>query len=70
MKDSTVDDYLRIEKTSIDMIKCFLATERGDESIYDLKMDVEYEESLLHANLTYLNKETIMNFANVLASNI
>jgi hypothetical protein len=70
LKDSTVDDYLRIEKAGIDMVKCVLAKEKGDESINDLKIDVKCEAPVLHAKLTYLNDEMLMDFANAIASNI
>ncbi|MDD4428923.1 MAG: DUF4238 domain-containing protein [Paludibacter sp.] len=70
LKDSTVDDYLRIEKARIDMVKLFLAKEKGDESINDLKIDVQCEAPVLHAQLTYLNNEMLMNFADAIASNI
>ena len=70
LKDSTVDDYLRIEKARIDMVKLFLAKEKGDESINDLKIDVQCEAPVLHAQLTYLNDETLMDFADAVASNI
>jgi hypothetical protein len=70
LKDSAVDDYLRMEKAGIDMVKCFLAKERGDESINDLKIDVKCEAPVLHAQLTYLNNETLMDFADAIASNI
>lgn len=70
LKDSTVDDYLRMEMARIDMLKCFLAKEKGDESINDLKIDVECEAPVLHARLTYLNNEVLMDFANAIASNI
>lgn len=70
LKDSTVDDYLRMEKAEIDMIKWILAKEKGDESINDLKIDVQCEAPVLHAQLTYLNNETLMDFADAIASNI
>lgn len=70
LKDSTVDDYLRMEKAGIDMVKCFLAKEKGDESINDLKIDVQCEAPVLHAQLTYLNDEMLMDFADAIASNI
>jgi len=70
LKDSTVDDYLRMEKAGIDMVKCFLAKEKDDESINDLKIDVKCEAPVLHAKLTYLNNETLMDFADAIANNI
>lgn len=70
LKDSTVDDYLRMEKAGIDMVKWILAKEKGDESINDLKIDVQCEAPVLHAQLTYLNNETLMDFAGAIASNI
>lgn len=70
LKNSTVDDYLRMEKAGIDMVKCFLAKEKGDESINNLKIDVQCEAPVLHAQLTYLNDEMLMDFADAIASNI
>lgn len=70
LKDSTVDDYLRMEKAEIDMVKWILAKKKGDESINDLKIDVQCEAPVLHAQLTYLNNETLMDFADAIASNI
>lgn len=70
LKDSTVDDYLRMEKAEMDMVKWILAKEKGNESINDLKIDVQCEAPVLHAQLTYLNNETLMDFADAIASNI
>jgi hypothetical protein len=70
LKDSTVNDYLRMEKAGIDMVKCILAKEKSDETINDLKIDVTCEAPVLHARLTYLNNRTLMDFANAIASNI
>lgn len=70
LKDSTVDDYLRVEKARIDMVRYFLAKEKADESINNLKIDIECEAPVLHAQLTYLDNETLMGFANAIANNI
>ncbi|ERK39889.1 PF14022 family protein [Segatella baroniae F0067] len=70
LKDSTVDDYLRMERAGIDMVKYFLAKEKGDESINNLEIDIECEAPVLHAQLTYLDDETLMDFANAIANNI
>lgn len=70
LQDSTVDDYIRMEKAEIDMIKAILAKTMCDESINDLKFDVKCEKPALHAKLTYLDSETLMMFANAIASNI
>ncbi len=70
LKDSTVDNYLRMEKAGIDMVKRILAKEKGDESINDLKIDVQCEAPVLHAQLTYLNNEILMDFADAIARNI
>lgn len=70
LRESTVDDYIRMEKAGIDMMKAFLAKVKDDDSINDLKVDVKCEEPVLHANLTYLDSETLMGFADAIASNI
>ncbi len=70
LKDSTVDDVLRMEKAELDMVKHLLATIKGDESINDLKIGVQCEAPVLHAQSTYLNDELLMDFASAIANNI
>jgi hypothetical protein len=70
LKDSTVGDYIRMENTAIDMVKYILSKKEGNESFNELKIKVECEASVLHANLTYLNNDMLMSFANAIASNI
>jgi len=53
-----------------DMVKYLLAKVKGDESFKDLKIDLQYEASVLHAQMTYLNDEMLMDFADAIASNI
>jgi hypothetical protein len=70
LKESTVNDYLRMENAEIDMVKAFLAKQKNDDSINDLKINVTCEAPVLHANLTYKDNETLMGFADAIASNI
>lgn len=70
LQNSTVDDYLSIRKDAIDLFKYALAKQKDDESINNLKIDIEYDAPLLNAKLTYRNNEMLMSFANAIASNI
>ncbi len=65
-----VEDYIRTEKASIDIIKQFMARETRDEVFNKLNIEVTCEKAALHANLSYLNHEMLMMFANALANNI
>lgn len=68
--DSLIDNYLRFDKAGIDMIKHILAVQTRDEAFEDLKIGVSCERAALHANLSYLNCNLIMNIANIIANNI
>lgn len=70
LKDSTVDDYIRMERAGIDMVKCIMANAENNEAFNDLKVDITCEKPVLHANLTYRDSETLMMFANAIATNI
>lgn len=70
IKESTIDDYVRMEQAEIDMIKHILAKQYDDDSFEKMKIDIECEEPALHADLTYLNSDMLMNFADVIARNI
>lgn len=65
-----VEDYIRMEKASIDIIKQFMAQQTRDEEFNKLNIEVTCEKAALHANLSYLNHEMLMMFANALANNI
>lgn len=69
LQDSTVDDYLRMEQAGIDMIKHIMSVQTGDEEFNKLQIGVECEKPVLHANLTYLNNEMLMDFTDAIANN-
>lgn len=68
--DVMVDDYIRMERAGIDMVKEIMAAQTGNEEFRKLEIDVKCEKPALHANLSYLDHETLMTFANTIASNI
>lgn len=68
--DVMVDDYIRMEKANIDMVKEIMAVQTGNEEFRNLEIDVICEKPALHANLSYLNSDNLMMFANALANNI
>jgi len=65
-----VNDYIRMEKAGIDMVKEFMAVQTGNEEYRTLKIDLTCEKPVLHANLSYLDHDNLMMFANAIASNI
>lgn len=68
--DSMVDDYVRMEKAGIDMLKHIMASQTGNEEFKSLEIGIKCEKPALHANLSYLNDETLMSFAEAIANNI
>lgn len=68
--DSMVDDYVRAEKAGIDMLKHIMASQTGNEEFKNLNIGIKCEKPALHANLSYLNDETLMSFAEAIANNI
>ena len=68
--DVMVDDYIRMERAGIDMIKEIMAVQTGNEEFRKLEVGVKCEKPALHANLSYLDNETLMTFANAIANNI
>lgn len=68
--NTMVDDYIRMERASIDMVKEIMASQTGDDEFRKLKIDVTCEKPALHANLSYLDCETLMTYADAIASNI
>lgn len=68
--DVMVDDYIRMERAGIDMVKEIMAVQTGNEEFRKLEIDVKCEKPALHANLSYLDNETLMMFANAIANNI
>ena len=68
--DAMVDDYIRMERAGIDMLKEMMAVQTGNDEFRKLNIDVECEKPALHANLSYLDNETLMTFGNAIANNI
>lgn len=68
--DVMVNDYIRMEKAGMDMVKEFMAMQTGNEEYRTLEIDVTCEKPVLHANLSYLNYDSLMMFANAIANNI
>lgn len=68
--DSMVDDYVSMEKAGMDMIKHIMSVQTGNEEFKKLEIGIKCEKPALHANLSYLNNETLMSFAEVIANNI
>lgn len=68
--DSMVDDYMRMEKAGLDMIKHIMAVQTGNDEFKKLEVGLECEKPALHATLSYLNEETLMCFAEAITNNI
>lgn len=68
--DATVDNSLRAEMANIDMIKMIMAAQTGDERYNQLQIGLDYEKPVLSANMTFMNNEHLMDFANAIAKNI
>ena len=68
--DVMVNDYIRIEKAGMDMVKEFMAVQTGNEGYRTLEIDMTCERPVLHANLSYLDHDILMMFANAIAKNI
>lgn len=69
LQESTVDDYVRMEDAGIDMVKHIMYTQTGNDAFKDLQVGINCEKPVLHANLTYLNNDTMMEFADAIANN-
>ena len=65
-----VDDYIRMERAGIDMVKEMMAVQTGNDEFRMLEIDVKCEKPALHANLSYLDNKTLMTFGNAIANNI
>lgn len=67
--DAEVDNYMRMEQAGADMAKYIMSTQAGNEALKDLKVKVTCEKPALHARLTYMDYETLMKCAGIMASN-
>lgn len=70
IKQSEVDNYLRMEMAGIDMMKEAMAIKTGNEEFRKLKIGLKCEKPALHAKLTYMNPEIMNDFAETIAKNI
>ena len=68
--NAMIDNHLRFEKAEADMIKHILSVQTGNKAFDELKLDITYEKPVLHAQISYLNDELVMDIANILANNI
>lgn len=68
--DSMVVDYVRMEKAGLDMMKHIMSVQTGNEEFKKLEIEIKCEKPALHANLSYLNDDTLMSFAEAIANNI
>lgn len=68
--ESTVDNSIRSEKASLDMIKMMMASTTGDDQYNQLQIDLEYDKPALSAQMTFMSKEFMMDFAHAISKNI
>jgi len=70
MGDVFINDFIRMEYAGIDMMKEIMASQTGDKEFRNLDIGVICEKPALHANLSYLNGDFMMEIANAIANNI
>lgn len=68
--DAEVDNYMRFEQANLDMLKHILAVQEGNDDFRNLEVKVVCEKPALHATLTYMNYEELMQCASIMANNI
>lgn len=68
--ESTVDNSIRAEKASLDIIKMMMASQTGDDRYYKLEIDLEYDKPALSAQMTFMSEEFLMDFAQAISKNI
>ena len=68
--EAEVDNYLRFEQANVDFVKYMMAHQTGDKGFEDLEIEVTCEKPALHANLTYMNYDALMDCAEKMADNI
>lgn len=65
-----IDNYLRFEQANVDLVKYMMSHQTGDKGFEDLEIEVTCEKPALHANLTYMNYDALMDCAEKMADNI
>ena len=68
--DTLVDNYIRMERASIDMMKELMAKQTNNDDYKKIKINPTCEKPALIADLSYLDCETLMKFADAIANNI
>ena len=68
--NSIVDNYMRLERANSDMLKRILAIRTGDKTFDELNIEMSCEKPVLHAQLSYMDNELLMQCANDIAKNI
>jgi hypothetical protein len=68
--DVIVNDSLRMERASINMIKELMAYQTGNSEFSKLDIGLSCEKAALHANQSFLDGEILMEFADAIAKNI
>lgn len=65
-----IDNCLRFEQANVDLVKYMMSHQTGDKGFEDLEIEVTCEKPALHANLTYMNYDALMDCAEKMADNI
>ena len=68
--NAMIDNHLRFERAEADMIKHILSVQTRNKAFNELELEISCEKPVLHAQISYLNDELLMNMANILANNI
>lgn len=68
--NSIVDNYMRFERADADMLKHILAIQTGNKAFDELNLSISCEKPVLHAQLSYMDHELLMQCASDIAKNI
>ena len=68
--NAMIDNHLRFERAEADMIKHILSVQTRNKAFDELELEISCEKPVLHAQISYLNDELLMDMANILANNI
>lgn len=69
MKTDVLDTFNQIMPQMIDLFKQGIAIENNDQRFNDLDITAHCDPALYHAGMTFMNKEFINEFAEILANN-
>lgn len=68
--NSIVDNYMRFERADADMIKHILAIQTGNKAFDELNLEISCEKPVLHAQLSYMDNDLLMQCADEIAKNV